>query len=329
MKEAKAGRFFIKRVLLLASFLIAVSVAAFTLLELSPIDPVQAYVGADMSVSSEQREQIAEHWGLNKPPVERFYAWFTSVIKGDLGTSMIFRKPVVKVIGEKFKASLFLMLVAWLASGVIGFTLGIVAGMNQGTWIDSLIKSYCLMLETTPVFWVGLLLLLVFSVQLGWFPIGLSVPIGVIEADVTLLDRLRHVILPAMTLSLVGVANIALFTRQKMTEVLSSDYVLFARARGEKGWGLVVRHGARNVLLPFITLQFASISELFGGAVLAEQVFSYPGLGRTTVQAGLSGDVPLLLGIVLFSAMFVFVGNTLADLSYGVIDPRIRERIIE
>lgn len=329
MKQIKAGKYIVKRVLLLASFLIAVSVAAFTFLELSPIDPVQAYVGADLSVSSEQRELIAERWGLDKPPAERFYAWFKSVLRGDLGTSMIFRKPVLNIIGEKFKASLFLMLIAWLTSGIIGFTLGIVAGMNQGTWIDSLIKSYCLILETTPTFWVGLLLLLIFSVQLGWFPIGLSVPIGVVEADVTLMDRLRHVILPAMTLSLVGVANIALFTRQKMTEVLSSDYILFARARGERTWGLVFRHAARNVLLPFVTLQFASISELFGGAVLAEQVFSYPGLGQTTVQAGLSADVPLLLGIVLFSAMFVFVGNTLADLSYGVIDPRIRERIIK
>ena len=161
---------------------------------------------------------------------------------------------------------------------------------------------------------------------LGWFPIGLSVPIGVMAENVTFFDRLEHLILPALTLSVLGVAQIAMFTREKLIEVMSSDYVLFAKARGEKGLDLVLRHGIRNVALPAITLQFLSFSELFGGTVLVEQVFSYQGIGLATVSAGLKSDVPLLLGIVLISTVFVFVGNMIADIIYQFIDPRIKQQ---
>lgn len=181
------------------------------------------------------------------------------------------------------------------------------------------------MCSHTPVFWLGLILLIVFAVWLNWFPVGLGVPAGVLAEEVTFVDRIKHLILPALTLSIIGVANVGLHTRQKLVDVLNSDYVLFAWARGESGLVLLWRHGLRNSALPVITLQFASFSELFGGSVLAEQVFSYPGLGQATVQAGLRGDVPLLLGIVIFSALFVFTGNLIADLIYRVVDPRIRE----
>jgi peptide/nickel transport system permease protein len=167
---------------------------------------------------------------------------------------------------------------------------------------------------------------MVFSVYLGWFPIGLSVPIGVTAENVTFFDWLLRLILPALTLSLLGVAQIALFTREKLIEVLSSDYVLFAKARGEKGLDLVMRHGIRNVALPAITLQFLGFSELFGGAVLVEQVFSYPGIGQAAVAAGLRSDVPLLLGIVIVSACFVFSGNLFADIMYQFVDPRIKQQ---
>ena len=165
---------------------------------------------------------------------------------------------------------------------------------------------------------------MVFSVWLGVLPIGLSVPIGTEAAAVTLADRLRHALLPALTLSITGVANIALHTREKLCEVLESDYVLFARARGESSASIVLRHGLRNVALPAITLQFASISEIIGGSVLVEQVFSYPGLGQAAVTAGLGGDLPLLLGITVLTAALVFGGNLCADLLYGAVDPKIR-----
>src|SRR5699024_4845490 len=292
---------------------------------------VQSYIGADMTrVSPEQRENIAEYWGLNEPNVQQFISWGKNVLQGDLGTSLLYRSDVASVIGERFLASFALSGSAWPISGVIGFLLGVISGMKEGTWIDRLIKGYCFTLASTPAFWMGLLHLMLFSVWLGWFPVGLGSPAGVLSSDVSLIDRLRHLFLPALTLSILGVANVALHTRQKLVEVLESEYVRFAKARGERGIILLFRHGLRNISLPAISLHFASFGELFGGAVLAEQVFSYPGLGQAIVQAGLGGDVPLLLGIVLFSTIFVFTGNLLADLLYKVIDPRIRrERGLE
>ncbi|MFF3102631.1 ABC transporter permease [Viridibacillus arvi] len=310
----------------MATLLVAICFISFLLVKNSPIDPIQAYIGADMlKVGPEQREKIAEYWGLDQPVMVQFLSWGSAVLKGDLGTSMIFRRPVSEIIGERFLNSLILMLAAWLLSGVIGFVMGVVAAMKKGTWIDRMIKWYCFTLASTPTFWMGLLILIVFAVWLGWFPVGMGVPAGVLSENVTMVDRIQHLILPVLTLSILGVANVALHTRQKLIDVLASDYVLFARARGEQGFVLFWRHGLRNVALPAITLQFAAFSELFGGAVLAEQVFSYPGLGQATVEAGLRGDVPLLLGLVIFSTIFVFVGNLLADLSYHVLDPRMRE----
>ncbi|WP_019123978.1 ABC transporter permease [Brevibacillus massiliensis] len=320
------GFFLLRKLLRMATLLIALSVLSFWLVSCSPLDPVQAYVGADMTrVSPEQREAIAEYWGLNQPPLMRFFHWGSAVLHGDLGTSMMFRRPVAEVIGERFLASLALMSAAWLFSGVLGFTLGVIAGMKHGTWADRFIKWYCFTLASTPAFWLGLLLLMVFAVWLGWFPVGLGVPAGKLAGEVTIANRIYHLILPALTLSILGVANVALHTRQKLVDVLASDYVLFARARGEAGLLLFWRHGLRNVALPAVTIQFASFGELVGGTVLAEQVFSYPGLGQAAVAAGLRGDVPLLLGIVLFTALFVFVGNLAADIIYRLVDPRMRK----
>ena len=155
-------------------------------------------------------------------------------------------------------------------------------------------------------------------------PIGLSVPIGVEASGVTFLDRVRHAILPAVTLSITGISNITLHTREKMIDIMESDYILFAKARGEKTGSIIFHHGIRNVLLPAMTLQFASVSEIIGGSVLVEQVFSYPGLGQAAIDAGLGSDVSLLLAITVISTLFVFLGNLVANVLYGVIDPQIR-----
>ncbi|MDW8406842.1 MAG: ABC transporter permease [Anaerolineae bacterium] len=317
--------FVIKKAARLAALLLMLSAVAFALVSLSPIDPVTAYVGADMlRVGPEQRARIAERWGLDDPPVERYLRWLGQVAQGDLGVSMIYRQPVIEVIGQRFLASLGLMGAAWLCSGVLGFALGVLAGGSAGSVFDRLVRWFAYVLASTPTFWLALLLLIVFSVELRWTPICCAMPAGIAPEDVTLAQRLHHLILPAATLSILGVANITLHTRQKLIAVLESDYALFARAQGETRWSLIRQHGLRNIALPAVTLQFASFSELFGGSVLAEQVFAYPGLGQAAVPAGLRGDVPLLLGIVLFSAVFVFTGNTLADLAYQLLDPRIR-----
>ncbi|WP_207260527.1 ABC transporter permease [Desulfovibrio sp. Huiquan2017] len=309
----------------LALILSLVSVLAFTLVSLSPVDPVSAYIGIDrMQISTAQEQRIIERWGLEKPAPERFLIWAKHALQGDLGRSMIFNEPVTTVIGKRFATSLWLMATAWVLSGLLGFVLGVIAGTNRNSPADRFIRVYSYTLASTPSFWMGLVLLAVFSVALGWTPICCATPPGVSPADATLWQRLHHLILPAATLSVIGVAQIALHTREKTIDAMNSEYALFALAQGESRTGVAWRHAVRNVALPAVTLQFASLGELFGGSVLAEQVFSYPGLGKATVEAGIRGDVPLLLGITLFSAVFVFSGNLIADILYGVLDPRIR-----
>ena len=319
----KTGRKFIRMLLLL----ITVSIVTFTLVSMSPIDPLQANVGqaALGAMSQEQKAKLEEYWGVNVPPVRRYLNWAGGFVRGDMGISLLYRQPVSQVIGVKLSNSLFLMVFAWLISGILGLVLGILAGVFRGTWADRIIKGYSLLISSTPVFWLALLLLLVFAVWLKVLPIGLSVPIGVESAGVTFLDRLRHAILPAVALSITGVAGVTLHTREKMIDVMESDYMLFARARGESTWSMVKKHGLRNILLPAMTLQFASVSEIIGGSVLVEQVFSYPGLGQAAVTAGTGSDVPLLLGITIVTAAIVFFGNFIADILYGVIDPRMRK----
>lgn len=228
------------------------------------------------------------------------------------------------MLAEKLSNSLFMLCSAWVISGIFGFLLGVMAGVNRGKLIDKLVTAYSITISAAPAFWLAMVLLMIFSVWLKLLPIGLSVPIGVESAQVTIGERVMHAILPALTLSITGISNIALHTREKMIEVMESDYVLFAKARGESKREIIRRHGLRNVIIPAITLQFASISEIIGGSVLAEQVFSYPGLGQAAVTAGLGGDIPLLLGITMLTAVLVFTGNMIADLLYGAADPRIR-----
>ena len=322
----RLGRIFLTYGIKIISLLFAVSVISFALVDASPVDPVQQYIlGLGTAVSPEQRAEIEAYWGVDEPPVERYMNWLSDLFEGNLGQSLIYRRPVADIIGERFVNSLALMICAWLLSGIIGFLLGCIMGMYKDRLPDKILKKVCYILSSVPTFWLGLLFLLVFSVWLGWFPIGFSSPIGVLSKDVTLGQKIYHLILPAFTLSLMSFAHIALHTRQKLIDVLNSEYVLFARARGEGKWTILKRHGFRNILIPALTLQFASFAELFGGSVMAENVFSYPGLGSAVSAAGLSSDVPLLLGVTLFSALFVCAGNMIANLLYGIIDPQIQE----
>lgn len=319
-------KYLARHIVRFALLMLAVGLVVFALVSMSPIDPVQANVGqaAYVNMSEAKRAQLASYWGGDVPFWERFANWAGALLQGDMGTSLRFNAPVSEVIAHRAANSLALMGIAWLLSGVLGFALGVAAGARRGGALDRVVRSYCFLLASTPTFWLGLLILMVFAVQLGWFPIGFSLPIGVSAADVTLAGAAHHLVLPALTLSVTGVANIALHTREKVVDVLESDYVRFARARGESELSVIMHHGLRNVALPAVTLQCAFISEIFGGSVLVEQVFSYPGLGQAAVTAGLGGDVALLAGIALVSAALVFGGNLLANILYGVLDPRMR-----
>lgn len=322
MKRTKLILSEILRMLLL---LFGVSIIAFVLITKAPIDPLVSYVGANSTLSAEAKEEIVEHWGLDEPLPQRFTTWLGNVLHGDLGQSITYKKPVIDIIKERMAYSFVLMLLAWALSGILGFFIGVLCGLYQGSIFDRVIKVFCLGLKSAPTFWLGLLILTVFAVQLGWFPIGMAVPVGKLASEVTLGDKIYHLVLPVFTLTIVSISEVVLYTRQKLIEIMNSDFILYARTRGESTGQLVRRHVLRNIALPAITVQFASFSELFGGMALAENVFSYPGIGTATTAAAMNADVPLLLGLAVFSALFVFTGNLIANLLYGVFDPRIKE----
>lgn len=304
--------------------LCAVAAAAFTLVWISPLDPIDSYLGANIArVGEAQRAVIAQVWGLDQPVLIQFAKWAGNMLSGNLGWSFTQNAPVSEVLLSRFLASLPLMAGAWFLSGVLGFVLGIIAGAYNGSILDKLIHTYAYILASAPTFWLAMLFLIVFSVGMGITPICCSGPIGVHPEDVSLWQRIHHMILPLITLAILGISQVTLHTRARMIEIMRSDFVLYAAAQGASRWDIAWRHGARNAALPAVTVTFASLGELFGGSVLIEQVFAYPGLGRLTVSAGLSGDVPLLLAITLFMTLMISVGNTIADLLYQVVDPRM------
>ncbi|MGY3901880.1 ABC transporter permease [Aeromonas lusitana] len=304
-----------KTLLRLAGLLVLVSLACFVLLSHSPIDPIKAYIGNDLlHVPPAQYARIAARWGLDQPLWLRYWHWFGRVLQGDLGYSMLYNAPVSQVIGQRFAASFALLAGAWLLSGALGVLLGLCAGRYLNRWPDRLICRLAYLLASLPTFWVGLLLLALFAVHWPLLPVCCAWEPGLGADQVDWAMRARHLVLPVTTLALLGMGNIALHTRGRVAEVLESDFIRYARAQGDGGWPMLRFHVLRHALTPALCLQFASLGELIGGSLLAEKVFSYPGLGQATVDAGLRGDIPLLMGIVLFCTLLVFLGNTVARL---------------
>jgi peptide/nickel transport system permease protein len=306
-----------------ALLLATVALAVFMLMKLSPVDPVDAYLGPAIAwVSPEQKARIAAAWGIDRPAGAQFLAWAGHILTGDLGQSTTYNLPVSRVLADRLGPSLALTGLAWALSGALGFALALIA-VAAGGWTDRIIRLYCYILAATPTFWLGMLMLLVFSVSLGWAPICCAGPVGLRPEEVSFAQKLHHLALPLAALTLFGVAQIALHTRAKLIEVLQSDFVTLARAQGAGRFDILWRHGARNAALPAVTALMASIGEIFGGSILAEQVFAWPGLGRATVEAGLKGDVPLLLAIALLTTLIVSTGNLIADRIYALVDPGI------
>ena len=293
--------------------LVLVAAGTFMLLSFSPVDPIRAYIGNDLlHVPPEQYARIAARWGLDQPLWERFGHWFIRVLQGDLGYSMLFNAPVASVIKERFATSFALLGGAWLLSGILGTAMGFVAGRYLNRWPDEAICRLSYLLSSLPTFWIGMLLLALFAVRWPVFPVCCAWEPGNSGDMATLAERLRHLVLPVCALSLLGLGQITLHTRESIASVMKSDFVRFARSQGDKGWSLLRHQVLRHAITPALCLQFASLGELLGGALLAEKVFAYPGLGQATIDAGLRGDLPLLMGIVLFSTVLVFIGNSLS-----------------
>lgn len=304
------GNYLLTRLLTTIPVILGVTIAVFSMLHLVPGDPVQMMLG-EFQTSPAQIEQLRSQLHFDEPLPKQYGRFLLGAAQGDLGYSIRSKRPVMTEILDNLPSTMLLAATGLGIALIIGITLGVVAAVKQNTWADVAAMIISMLGVSMPSFWLGLLLIFMFSLRLGWFP-------------ATGGGDLRHLVLPAMTLGLGASAIIARLTRSTMLEVLRQEYITTARAKGLRETVVILRHALRNALIPTVTILGLQFGQLLGGTVVIETVFGRPGVGRLIVAGILEKDFPLVQGIVLFIAIAYVTINLLVDVVYAVLDPRIR-----
>ncbi len=301
--------YILRRILISIPILFLVVTVVFFAFQLIPGDPARMYAGDDASLA--EVEQIRADLGLNQPVLVQYTSYLSRLVRGDLGTSIFTRRPVIEEIRGRFWNTMKLSLAAITVATVLGMLMGIASALNRNKFWDHFFSIIALLGISIPVFWLGLLLMWLFSVQLGILPTA---------GDSTW----RHFIMPTITLSVFSLAFILRMTRSALLETVQEDYVRTARAKGVPEKWVLVRHSLRNALLPIVTVIGLRFGYMLGGAVITESIFAWPGMGRLMITAVGQRDIPVVQGVLLvFAISFVFV-NLMVDIIYGFVDPRIR-----
>ncbi|SAL05805.1 binding-protein-dependent transport system inner membrane protein [Caballeronia arationis] len=327
LTSALAGRRIGRRLIHLVLVLLGTTVLNFVLLKLMPGDLVDVIASESGNVSPQFVAQLREAYGLDHNVAWQLLHYVGHALRLDLGFSFRFGEPVSALIFGRLPATLALIGTALVVSVSLGMLLGVLAARRPHGVVDTLVSSLATIGYSAPMFWTALMLIVIFGVHLEWLPIG-----GVVDTNVAhhgaalLLDRLRHLVLPAATLVLYYVAIFARLARASMIETLQEDFIRTARAKGGRPWYVVTHHALRHALLPVLTMLGLQGSALIGGSVIVETVFGWPGLGQLSFEAIKSRDVNLLVGVLLFSAVLVVALNLIVDLLYGLVDPRTRYR---
>jgi len=305
------GIYIIKRLLLTIPVLLSIATITFILMYVVPGDPTSSIIGE--RISPETLKQIKAEMGLDKPLHIQYISYLARVICGNLGRSFSTKQPVSEAIMEKFPNTLRLTLAAMLVAILGGLSIGIFAAITGGSFWDRLVMVLAVFGISTPVFWLGLLLIFIFSIKLGWLPAS-----GMGDGN------LLHLILPALTLGLRSLALIARITRTTMIEVLAENYIRTARAKGLKEHVVIFKHALKNSLIPIVTIIGLDFGSYLNGSVLTETVFGWPGLGRYAVEGIMKRDIPVVMGTVLFGAFVFVIVNLIVDILYHFLNPKIR-----
>lgn len=309
--------YLLKRLIATIPVMLVVAVFIFLLLRLTPGDPA-AMIAGDYA-SEAQVAEIREKLGLNKPLLAQFGIWIGNILQGDLGESFFFKKQVSDLIMARIEPTLSLSIVTIILTVSIAVPLGVIAAYRQGSWLDRIVMAFSVLGFSIPVFVIGFVFIYIFSLELKWLPVQ-----GYQRIADGLGGWLQHLVLPSLALSVIFVAFIARMTRTSVLEVLGEDYIRTARAKGQTETKVLVRHALRNAAVPIVTVIGFAFAILIGGVVVTESVFNIPGLGLLTVDAVLNRDFPTIQAVVLlFSMIYVFI-NLVIDLSYTLLDPRIR-----
>ncbi len=297
--------------------LLIFAVMVFTLMHLLPGDPAVAIAG--MEASPEEVQKIRVQLGLDRPVLVQLAEWFAHLAVGNFGESLVLKQTVISAVTERLPVTLSLALVSLVVTLPVGVGLGVVAAYWRNSWVDSFVMLTALLGVSLPGFWVGILAVLLFSVNLGWFP-----PAGYVPLGDGVWPWFASLVQPAVVLALFQIGFLARITRSAMLDVMDQDFIRTARAKGVDEWTTVVKHAFRNTLIPVVTVLGITLSLLIGGSVVIEQVFALPGIGRLVVQGILARDYPLVQGtMLLFGFAFVLI-NVLVDIIYTLVDPRVR-----
>ena len=315
------GRYIIRRLLIAIPIIVAITLIVFSLQQLSPGDPLNAYLPPDFPLPEAQKEAMRHQLGLDRPFFTRYGYWLKETLQGNLGTSIRTHESVVDSIRNRAGATLLLMGTALVIGTALGVLFGVVAAVRQYSILDGVLTVFAFLGISVPVYLTGLLALYLFALRLGWFPAGgYSTP----GQPFSLSDRLTHLVLPAGIIAINYIAQTMRYTRSAMLEVLGQDYVRTARAKGLNERVVIARHAFRNALLPIVTLVGASVPALIGGAIFIESIFGWPGVGRLLLSGVESRDYPIIVGITFMLAIVTLAANLATDLVYAFIDPRIR-----
>lgn len=314
------GPFLLRRLGQSIVLLIIVSIVGFSILNLAPGGPMSAY-NLSPGLTQADRERIAEEMGLNDPLPVQYFRWAGGLVTGDWGNSFRDSQPVTSIVMSRIPATFELMITAVTVAATLGVGIGVLGAMRKNSVFDYSSTIGAMVALSIPTFWFGLMVIFFFSVELGWLPSGGRSTIG---GDGSLADHLWHLLGPAAVLALVTIAIWSRYARSSMIDALNQDYIRTARAKGISETGVIGGHAMRNAVLPLVTLAGIQLPALFGGALVTETVFSWPGMGRLFLDSLEYRDYPVLMGILMATAFLVVLGSLLADLLYAWVDPRIR-----
>ena len=327
MGSASIGFYILRRFLQAIPVVIGIVVLNFTLLHLAPGDPAMVYVGESGGATEEILQAVRKEFGLDKSVPEQLWVYGKKILTGNLGFSYFQGKPVLELILEKIPPTALLILTAMCFAILVGVLTGVIVAQHPTSAGSAVVTILSLFGFAMPVFWLGIMFILVFSLYLPLFPGHGLMTVGATEGFWgTVRDILHHLVLPATTLGIIYVAQYSRLSRASMLEVIGSDYIRTARAKGLPERKVVYKHALRNAVLPVVTVAGIQLGHILAGAILVETVFSWPGMGRLMFEGILRRDYPLIMGILIFSSVMVIIANLLTDILYGVLDPRIRRR---
>jgi peptide/nickel transport system permease protein len=352
------AKYIARRLLQAIPTMIGISIIAYLIMALAPGGPTLA-LGFNPELTTQQRHAMAAALGYDDPIPVQYLRWLIGdapitiggltiwggrnmptfdragnevgsrpgtsrgVLRGDFGFSTSSRRPVLQVIWERIPATVELGLISLVVGFAIGIPVGVLAAVYQGSWFDQVTRVMAVLVSSIPVFWLGLMLLLIFGAMLGWLPMGNRFPVS-FSGEYTLGDRIRHLILPVFTLSSFSIATYSRYMRASLLDVINQDYIRTAKAKGLKDRAVWFEHGMRNALIPIATILGPSITLIISGAVLTETIYAWPGMGRLVVASVRQLDYPVIMAIVLLLAVATIIGYLLSDILYAVLDPRVR-----